>query len=108
MGPSPRPGEGFEMTINAYTVQKVPNGYWITRLAKAGDRALPTNLEIEPTPLRSVARTILDDCGYSSRTDVEAFAESFLANLTDSSRVVTSPAPKIDRWVATRATKLPF
>jgi hypothetical protein len=98
------------MLISAYTVQKIREGYWVTRLAPAGDRSLPTNLQAEPTPLRSVARAILDDCGYVSHTDdAQAFAERFLFELSDARRgVVTIAAPKIDLWVASHQTDRPL
>jgi hypothetical protein len=97
------------MVVSAYTVQRMRDGFWVTRLAPAGDRSLPTNLELEPTPLRSVARTILDDCGYGSRgDDAESFAERFLLQLTDAQRtVVTISALKIDRWAARQAADHP-
>ena len=96
------------MIASGYTVQKMREGYWITRLSPAGDRALPTNLEIDP-PLRSVARTILDDCGYVSHTDAaEEFAARFLAGLNETMRgILTIPASRIDRWVATYAKDPP-
>jgi hypothetical protein len=102
--------EKAAMMVSAYTVQKVPGGYWVTRLAPAGDQSLPTNLAIEPTPIRSVARAILDDCGYGSYEDfAEAFAQRFLSSLADEKRgVVTIPAPRIDRWLASRETEPSF
>ena len=98
------------MVVSAYTVQKVRNGYWITRLAPSGDRTLSTNLDIEPPPLRFVARTILDDCGYVSYADAaDEFAQRFLLELTDTTRgVVTIAASKIDRWVAGHAARPPL
>ena len=96
------------MVVSAYTVQKMRDGFWVTRLAPGGDRALSTNLDLEPTPLRSVARMILDDCGYGSRDDAESFAERFLLQLTDAQRaVVTISALKIDRWAASQPTARP-
>jgi len=93
------------MEVSGYTVQRMPDGYWITRLAPGGDRALSTNLEIDP-PLRSVAKTILDDCGCISHRDAaEEFAERFLAGLTATKRgVLTIPASRIDRWAASHTS----
>ena len=99
---------GMHMVINGYTVQRMRDGYWITRLAPNGDRALPTNLEID-LPLRSVARTILDDCGYDALTDAaEEFAKWVLAALTVKSyAVLTIPASRIDCWVASQTGAAP-
>jgi hypothetical protein len=98
------------MVVSGYTVQKLRNGYWITRLAPAGDRALPTNLEIEP-PIQSVARTILDDCcaDISYANAAEEFAQRFLRDLSGVKRgVLTIPASHIERWAASHAFEAPL
>jgi hypothetical protein len=97
------------MLVSGYTVQKLRNGYWITRLAPGGDRALPTNLEIEPA-LETVAQTILDDCGYFSYANAaEEFAMRFLGSLSGAKRgVLTIPASRIERWAASHAFEAPL
>jgi hypothetical protein len=90
------------MEANAYTVQKLARQYWITRLASAGDQSVAEALHVDSTPLGSLARTILHDCGYGAHSAAaDSFADRFLGILRHRpTAVITIPASKIDRWIA--------
>ena len=88
------------MESTGYTVQKLTRQYCVTRLALAGDQALVEDLRVESTPLRTLADTILDDCGLATRPEVtRAFARRFLRPLSSfSAGVVTISTASIRSW----------
>jgi hypothetical protein len=89
------------MASSAYTVQKLARLYWVTRLAATGDQPLAKDLAVETTPLESVARTILADCGIPpAPAAATAFADRFLTALVDRRHgIVTISASKIGNWL---------
>lgn len=95
------------MEANAYTVQKLARQYWVTRLASGGDEAVGQGLHVDSTPLGSVARTILDDFGITTRAEIaEAFATRFLNGLKNLPHgVITIPTSKISDWAMNEGAK---
>jgi hypothetical protein len=96
------------MDATGYTVQKLTRQYCVTRLATAGDEALAEDLRVETTPLRTLANTILDDCGVPSHPHVaQAFATRFLISLAALSfGVVTISTAQIRNWAAAESADL--